>query len=268
MRSRLCSARSRRSRRCSTAATIPTSASAAATSPTSSAGCAANLRAGERSARPLPRTRRTARARRRRAHAVGDRAARLAPARRAGERRGSWTYHTAILARSIRIPAVAGLRNASALIAPGSTVARRRHDRRAASSIRTRPTTVADPGARAPAGRLRAVARGVPPAAGRHRRRRRDPARGEHRVADDAQRARERGADGIGLFRSEFLLAGGGQAALTEEAQYAAYSRLLDERGARRRSRSARSTSAKRSCRSSTPASTARGRRSVCAGSA
>ena len=40
---------------------------------------------------------------------------------------------------------------------------------------------------------------------------------------DDAARARERGADGIGLFRSEFLLAAGGQAALTEDAQYDAY---------------------------------------------
>ena len=44
---------------------------------------------------------------------------------------------------------------------------------------------------------------------------------------DDARRAREQGAEGIGLFRSEFLLAGGGQAALAEEAQYAAYRRLV-----------------------------------------
>ena len=36
---------------------------------------------------------------------------------------GSWTYHTAILARSIRIPAVAGLRNASAVVPPGAVVA-------------------------------------------------------------------------------------------------------------------------------------------------
>ena len=36
---------------------------------------------------------------------------------------GSWTYHTAILARSIRIPAVAGVRQASSLVAPGSLVA-------------------------------------------------------------------------------------------------------------------------------------------------
>ncbi|MDP9323602.1 MAG: PEP-utilizing enzyme, partial [Acidobacteriota bacterium] len=36
---------------------------------------------------------------------------------------GSWTYHTAILARSIHVPAVAGLRDASILIAPGVLLA-------------------------------------------------------------------------------------------------------------------------------------------------
>ncbi len=36
---------------------------------------------------------------------------------------GSWTYHTAILARSIHVPAVAGLHNASVIVAPGSVVA-------------------------------------------------------------------------------------------------------------------------------------------------
>ena len=36
---------------------------------------------------------------------------------------GSWTYHTAILARSIRVPAVAGLHNASTFITPGAQVA-------------------------------------------------------------------------------------------------------------------------------------------------
>jgi phosphotransferase system enzyme I (PtsI) len=51
---------------------------------------------------------------------------------------------------------------------------------------------------------------------------------------DDAARARERGAEGIGLFRSEFLLAGGGQAVLTEEAQYRAYRRLVESAAPRR----------------------------------
>ena len=139
---------------------------------------------------------------------------------------GSWTYHTAILARSIRIPAVVGLRNASTLIAPGSTVAVDgatgevlvNPDEAALSQIRARERTRAayeqslDEYRRLPA----VTADGV-------------PIRLEANIesADDAQRARERGADGIGLFRSEFLLAGGGQGALAEEAQYDAYSRLL-----------------------------------------
>jgi phosphotransferase system enzyme I (PtsI) len=45
---------------------------------------------------------------------------------------------------------------------------------------------------------------------------------------EDAARACERGAAGIGLFRSEFLLAGGGHGALAEEAQYRAYRRLVE----------------------------------------
>ena len=36
---------------------------------------------------------------------------------------GSWTYHTAILARSIHVPAVAGLRQASSVIPPGAMLA-------------------------------------------------------------------------------------------------------------------------------------------------
>ena len=139
---------------------------------------------------------------------------------------GSWTYHTAILARSIRIPAVAGLRNASAVIAPGSTVAVDgvtgdvlvNPDDAAVTQIRARERTRLAheqsldefrrlPGVTADGVQIRLEA--------------------NIESVDDAQRAHERGADGIGLFRSEFLLAGGGRGALAEEAQYAAYSHLL-----------------------------------------
>lgn len=139
---------------------------------------------------------------------------------------GSWTYHTAILARSIRIPAVAGLRHASTLIAPGAIVA----VDGSTGEVLVNPdeATIAEAHAR---GRTRAAyeqsldeyrrlpgvtADGV-------------PIRIEANIesADDARRALERGADGIGLFRSEFLLAGGGQGALAEEVQYEAYRRLL-----------------------------------------
>ena len=139
---------------------------------------------------------------------------------------GSWTYHTAILARSIRIPAVAGLRNASAVVPPGALLAvdgatgevfvgpdaatldeikararKRAQYEESFEEYRRLPGSTAD---------------GV-------------PIRLEANIEspDDATRAQERGADGIGLFRSEFLLVTGGQAALAEDAQYEAYRRLL-----------------------------------------
>jgi len=140
---------------------------------------------------------------------------------------GSWTYHTAILARSIHIPAVAGLHDASGLIAPGALVAvdgltgdvfvepdadtlaqitARQRSRLAFEAsldhFRDLPAVTED---------------GV-------------EIRLEANLEDpgDASKALERGAAGIGLFRSEFLLAGGGTAALTEETQYDAYRRLIE----------------------------------------
>jgi phosphotransferase system enzyme I (PtsI) len=139
---------------------------------------------------------------------------------------GSWTYHTAILARSIRVPAVAGLRNATAQVTPGSLVAVDgttgevivEPDEEALAQIRARGRKRAQfeqsldeyrrlPGVTADGLEIRLEANIESP--------------------DDAQRARERGADGIGLFRSEFLLASAGQAALTEDVQYEAYRRLI-----------------------------------------
>ena len=76
-----------------------------------------------------------------------------------------------------------------------------------------------------------------------------DPARGQRRDRRTMRCAPgKRGADGIGLFRSEFLLAGGGQAALTEEAQYVAYTPARSTAWRRAGSPSAPSTSARRSC--------------------
>ena len=140
---------------------------------------------------------------------------------------GSWTYHTAILARSIRVPAVAGLHNASAVVAPGAYVA--------VDGITGEVFVEPDE---------------QELAAMKARQRRRDalehtldeyrdlPAVTEDGVAvrleanveapGDAARALEQGAEGIGLFRSEFLLAGAGHGGPTEDAQYQAYRRLLD----------------------------------------
>ena len=51
--------------------------------------------------------------------------------------------------------------------------------------------------------------RGIPRAGPGHRRRRRDPPRGQHRVRRRRGARALAGAEGIGLYRSEFLLAGG-----------------------------------------------------------
>jgi len=140
---------------------------------------------------------------------------------------GSWTYHTAILARSIRVPAVAGLHDASALIAPGALVAvdgltgdvfvEPDADTLAQISVRQRSRLAFEasldhfrdlPAVTEDGVEIRLEANLEDP--------------------DDARKALERGAAGIGLFRSEFLLASGGATALTEEAQYDAYRRLME----------------------------------------
>jgi phosphotransferase system enzyme I (PtsI) len=140
---------------------------------------------------------------------------------------GSWTYHTAILARSIHVPAVAGRQTASSIIPPGALLAVdgatgdvfvdpdqaaldhvfARQQRRAAyeqtlDGYRRLPPVTED------GVQIRLEANVESP--------------------DDAARARERGADGVGLFRSEFLLAAGGQLAVTEAAQYNASTRLIN----------------------------------------
>jgi phosphoenolpyruvate-protein phosphotransferase (PTS system enzyme I) len=141
---------------------------------------------------------------------------------------GSWTHHSAILARSMRIPAVAALPSASSIISPGATVA----VDGGSGEVHVAPD----------ADTLRAaLARQAAQAA-------REQALDEFRhgpavTADgvsirieaniqapgDVARVREHGGEGVGLFRSEFLLAEAGQAALTEEAQYRAYRQLVED---------------------------------------
>ena len=82
-----------------------------------------NLRADGDPARSVPRRRRTAGPGGGRAEPVADRADGRQRLAAFVTDAGSWTYHTAILARSMHIPAVAGLRHASGLIPPGALVA-------------------------------------------------------------------------------------------------------------------------------------------------
>jgi phosphotransferase system enzyme I (PtsI) len=140
---------------------------------------------------------------------------------------GSWTYHTAILARSIHLPAVAGVRHASAVIPPGAMLAvdgssgevsidpsgeqlielearskKRRAYERSLDDYVALPSITLDG----------------------------TPIRIEANVElpEEAKRARVRGAEGIGLYRSEFLLAGATAAGLDEDAQYTVYRQLIE----------------------------------------
>jgi phosphotransferase system enzyme I (PtsI) len=138
---------------------------------------------------------------------------------------GSRTYHTAILARSLEVPAVVGLHEAAGLIQPGQmvvidgtgseivldpdeeTLARAEHsvhDHRPARSQdaeRRRPAQTAD---------------GV-------------PIRLDANIefADDLATAKYAGAEGIGLYRSEFLLTGN-RTLPAEDQQYEVYRGMLE----------------------------------------
>jgi phosphoenolpyruvate-protein phosphotransferase (PTS system enzyme I) len=137
---------------------------------------------------------------------------------------GSRTYHTAILARSLDVPAVVGLHDASAQIEPGQLIV----IDGSASQVILDPTP----------DELARVARHADdrrPAAGEGESR--GPAVTADGVAirldaniefpDDLAAARYAGAEGIGLYRSEFLLASELDAIGDEDRQYAIYRDLV-----------------------------------------
>jgi phosphoenolpyruvate-protein phosphotransferase (PTS system enzyme I) len=138
---------------------------------------------------------------------------------------GSRTYHTAILARSLQIPAIVGLHDATTRVRAGDMVvidgatgelivdptpdildaALERHDRMetvpAPIALLEGPTTTQD------GVRIRIEANVDLP--------------------DDIAVARGYGADGIGLFRSEVLLGADRVDAISEEQQYEAYRQIV-----------------------------------------
>ncbi len=139
---------------------------------------------------------------------------------------GSRTHHTAILARSLDVPAVVGLHNASELVQPGQIVVidgtesevildptAEQLDRAVRHGDDRRPAASSDPQRLQPA----VTADGV---------RIRIDANIE--FAEDLAGARYLGAEGIGLYRSEFLLTGGIDAIGDEERQYEVYARMLE----------------------------------------
>ncbi|MBI3402724.1 MAG: phosphoenolpyruvate--protein phosphotransferase [Acidobacteria bacterium] len=139
---------------------------------------------------------------------------------------GSRTYHTAILARSLDVPAVVGLHHASRRVQAGQIVI----------IDGTANEVVLDPTPEELARAERCAEDRRPSAAGdAERRRPASTADGVHirldaniEFPDDLAAARYAGAEGIGLYRSEFLLTSGTDELPDEERQYETYRRLLE----------------------------------------
>lgn len=138
---------------------------------------------------------------------------------------GSKTYHTAILARSLDVPAVVGLHDASRVIQPGQLVV----------IDGTNSAVILEPSDELLAKVARATDEApVTASVEQERMRPACTADGVHirldaniEFPDDLASARYAGAEGIGLYRSEFLFTGG-PSALDEEAQYDTYRRMLE----------------------------------------
>ena len=144
---------------------------------------------------------------------------------------GSRTYHTAILARSLGVPAVVGLHDISSRVPPGVAVI----VDGASGDVIVDPT---------PPIRIEAE---------RRARERQPPAfddrpsdgpvatRDGVRVSlhaniersDDVAAALAAGAEGIGLYRSEFMLVGGPPDMAAEDEQYHVYRELVERMGGR-----------------------------------
>jgi phosphotransferase system enzyme I (PtsI) len=140
---------------------------------------------------------------------------------------GSPTHHTVILARSLGVPAVVGLGGATQLIAPGQTIAldgttgevvlepseealerwRRRAELAAAAllrldDLRSQPAMTAD--------------------------RQRIRLEANLEIAEEVGRVHDAGAEGIGLYRSEFLIDPTRPDVASEQAQISTYRALLE----------------------------------------
>ncbi|HVZ21886.1 MAG TPA: phosphoenolpyruvate--protein phosphotransferase [Vicinamibacterales bacterium] len=139
---------------------------------------------------------------------------------------GSRTYHTAILARSLGVPAVVGLHDVSLRVPPGAAVivdggtgevivapdaAERREAEAQMRLTRHAPAVVPAGG-----GPLE-TADGI-----------RISLQANIERPDDVPGAIAAGAEGVGLYRSEFLLVGGPPDMAAEDEQYAVYRELVE----------------------------------------
>ena len=139
---------------------------------------------------------------------------------------GSRTYHTAILARSLGVPAAVGLHDVSSRVPPGASVI----VDGATGEVVINPSAALRQEAEARATLARArvpVSRAVEGPV--------ETADGVRVVleanierSDDAPVALAAGAEGIGLYRSEFMIAGAPPDLVDEDAQYRVYRQIVE----------------------------------------
>ncbi len=143
---------------------------------------------------------------------------------------GSRTYHTAILARSLKVPAIVGLHDASAQIAAGTPLIL---DGTTGELVADpTPAAIDDAQSKVPSPRQRR-------ADARERADNSGPAftadgvsirlQANVELLEDLELLREHGAEGVGLYRSEFMLSGRSLASATEDAQYVMYRSLIEQ---------------------------------------
>ena len=143
---------------------------------------------------------------------------------------GSRTYHTAILARSLGVPAVVGLHDVSRRVPPGASVII--DGETGEVVIDPTPALWQEAEGRSSLHRVAAIAHGED-----------GPLQTTDGVpivlhanierSDDVPSALSAGAEGIGLYRSEFMLVGGPPDMAAEEEQYHVYRQLVERMAGR-----------------------------------
>ena len=139
---------------------------------------------------------------------------------------GSRTYHTAILARSQKVPAIVGLHDASLRIAAGTPVIL--DGTTGELIVSPSPDVIEEAQRRAVRPKRRAVtlADGGPVSTT-------DGVRvrlaANIELLEDLEYLNEYGAEGVGLYRSEFMLSGRPLDSVTEDEQYTMYRSLVEQ---------------------------------------
>jgi phosphoenolpyruvate-protein phosphotransferase (PTS system enzyme I) len=145
---------------------------------------------------------------------------------------GSRTYHTAILARSLNVPAVVGLHDLSARVPAGTTIILDGTTGEVVIGAEGPELETAQRRAERPRRRtsLGTASRGPLLTADEV------PVRLDANIelVEDLPFLHEAGAEGVGLYRSEFLLSGRSLDDATEDLQYTAYRSVLEQVAPRR----------------------------------